>query len=162
MLARDIMTVDPVVVTPDAAVYEAAAIMRDAKVGFVPVVDDCDSMRLQGVLTDRDVAVRCVAARRSCDGPVRECMTPAPIATVAPDADVHEVVALMERDQVRRVPVVDRDGRLVGVIAQADLALWLGPAEPESIEELVERISAPSSVVPPFASPAPGRGTLVS
>jgi CBS domain-containing protein len=161
MLARDIMTVNPVVVTPDAPVYEAAAIMRDANVGFTPVVDDRESMQLKGVLTDRDIAVRCVAGRRSCDGPVGECMTAAPVDAVGPDAEVHEVVALMERQQVRRVPVVDRDGRLVGVIAQADLALSLGPDEPAVIEALVERISAPSVAAPSFQPPA-GRATPVS
>jgi len=148
MLAREIMTPNPLVATRDTPLHEAAAIMRDANVGFVPVVDGRASMRLEGVLTDRDIATRCVAARHSCDGPVGECMTPGPIDAVRPDTDVHEVVALMERGQLRRVSVVDGDGRLVGVIAQADLALRLGPNEPATIERLVERISAPAVAVP--------------
>lgn len=163
MLARDIMTRSPAVVTPDTPVHEAAALMRDRDVGFVPVVDSRDAMRLQGVLTDRDIAVRCVAARQSCDGPVSECMTTGRVDSVGPDTDLHEVVALMERDQVRRIAVVDARGRLVGVIAQGDVALHLGPTEPNEVVELVERVSAPSAAYPPPSRPpAPGQRSILS
>lgn len=144
MLARDIMTPVPAVVTPDATVGEAAAIMRDRDVGFLPVVDSLDSMHLEGVITDRDLAVRCLASHGSPDDLVGSCMTASRLDTVLPDTDVHYVVGIMERDQVRRVPVVDVDGRVVGVLAQGDLARVLGPDEPAAIEELIHRISMPA------------------
>lgn len=144
MRALDIMTPDPAVVTPDATVSEAAALMRDRDVGFLPVVDGPDSMHLRGVVTDRDLAIRCLANHGTSRDPVRDCMSTAHLATVAPDTEVHHILALMERDQVRRVPVIDQDERVIGVIGQSDLARRIGAGEPWAIEELIERISAPS------------------
>lgn len=148
MLARDIMTPNPAIVTLSSRVREAAVLMRDLGVGFIPVVESRDSMRLYGVLTDRDVAVRCVASHGSGDDPVTSCMTTTPITTVDPDTEIHEVMKAMEREQVRRIPVIDRSGRLVGVVAQGDLALKVGPDEPTAIEALIESISAPSVRIP--------------
>ena len=143
MKARDIMTPNPAVVTPDAPVARAAEIMRDLEVGVVPVVDDVSRMRLEGVLTDRDIAVRCVAQRHDAKCLVRDHMTARNIDTVTPDADVTEVIAKMEQDRVRRIPVVDEAKRLVGIIAQADLAVKLGPKEPLEVEHMLERVSEP-------------------
>ncbi|HEY8470760.1 MAG TPA: CBS domain-containing protein, partial [Longimicrobiales bacterium] len=122
MKARDIMTSDLKVVTPNDPVSRAAEIMRDANVGIIPVVEDTSSMRLRGVITDRDIAVRHVAERHTQECRVGDHMTSDRIDTVRPDTDVDEVVRLMERDQIRRIPVVDEGQRLVGIIAQADLA----------------------------------------
>ena len=144
MLARDVMTPQPIAVTPDEPLMRAARIMRDHDVGFLPVVVNHESMRVEGVLTDRDIVTRCVAAGAPADPRVGDCMTAGRIATVTPDADVHRVTTLMEREQVRRIPVVDATGRLVGVIAQADIALRLGPVEPLEVAELGECLSAPA------------------
>jgi CBS domain-containing protein len=96
------------------------------------------------VLTDRDLVVRCLAERHFRDCPVADHMTMAHLDTVAPDAAVEEVMNLMERDQVRRI-LVTAQGRLVGIIAQADLALKEGPAEPLKVEEVLERTPPPRS-----------------
>ena len=143
MKARDLMTPDPAVVTTDQYVSEAARIMRDQNIGLVPVVDNSSARNLRGVITDRDVAVRHVAERHTQDCPVGEHMTGGPLDTVSPDADVAEVMELMRRDQLRRILVTEGD-RLVGVIAQADLALKEGQLEPVEVENVLERISAPS------------------
>jgi CBS domain-containing protein len=148
MKARDIMTPAPAVVTPDAPIVRAAEIMRDLEVGIVPVVDDVSRMRLEGVLTDRDIAVRCVAQRHDAKCLVRDHMTARNIDTVTPDADVTEVIAKMEQDRVRRIPVVDEAKRLVGIIAQADLAVKLGPKEPLEVEHMLERVSEPVPALP--------------
>ena len=145
MRAQAVMTHDPAVVTPDESVARAAELMRDLDVGIVPVVSDRDSMRLVGVITDRDIAVSCVAARHETQCRVAEHMTKDALETVAPRATTREVVQAMTRRQLRRIPVVAEGGRLVGIIAQADLALKLGPIEPEEIEELVEWISRPAT-----------------
>jgi CBS domain-containing protein len=143
MKARDIMTANPAVVTPDAPIAQAAGIMRDLDVGIVPVVDDTSSMHLEGVITDRDIAVRCVAQRHAPTCHVSDHMTARNIDTVTPDADIGEVIAMMEQERVRRIPVVDEARRLVGIIAQADLALKLGPIEPLEVEKVLERVSEP-------------------
>jgi CBS domain-containing protein len=143
MKARDLMTPRPSVVTRDHHVSDAARIMRDIGVGSVPVVSDTASMRLEGVVTDRDLAVRCIASRHFRDCPITDHMTKTPLDMVDPDADIEEVMELMERDQVRRVMVIEGD-RLVGIIAQADLALKEGQVAPLRVEEVLERVSAPS------------------
>ena len=144
MKARDIMTANPRVVTPGEPILRAAELMRELDVGIVPVVDDRSVMRLEGVLTDRDIVVRCVAHGHGTACRVRDHMTAMPLGTVAPDSDVGEVVAIMERDRVRRIPVVEGNGRLAGIIAQADLAVKLGPKEPRRVEHVLERGTAPA------------------
>lgn len=144
MKARDLMTPNPEVITPDEPTYRAAELMRDLDVGFIPVVDDPTNRRLVGVITDRDIAVRCVAGRCDLNAPVAHHMTSEDIDRVSPETDSDEVMRLMQRDQVRRIPVVEEDGRLLGVISQADLVLRAGPQEPEKVEETIERISEPT------------------
>lgn len=144
MNARDIMTADPFCVTPTDTVRRAADVMRELDVGAVPVVDEILNPVLRGVITDRDITVRCVAEGHSPACMVRDHMTAAPLQTVPPEADVAEVIQLMEKAQVRRILVVKPDGTLAGIIAQADIALKLGPKYPATIEELIERISAAS------------------
>lgn len=144
MLARDIMTTNPVVVTPNDLVSTAARIMRDRDIGCVPVVDDPTSLQLLGVITDRDITIRCTAASHGADCPVREHMSTGALDTVTPDAEIHVVLQKMEQDQIRRIPVVEDGMHLVGIIAQADIATRLGASEPKTVEELVELISQPA------------------
>jgi CBS domain-containing protein len=146
MKARDIMTPNPAVVTPDELITKAAQIMRDSGVGMVPVVDDKSNLQLKGVLTDRDIVIRCVAERHNTPNcHVRDHMTADRVETVTVDEDVHDVVAKMESDQVRRIPVVGEGRRLTGVIAQADVARKVGPREPHVVQDLVEKVSEPPS-----------------
>jgi CBS domain-containing protein len=143
MNARELMSDDLKVVTPNDTLSRAAEIMRDADVGLVPVVDDPSSMQLRGVITDRDIAVRHVAERHSDDCPVSAHMTSETLDTVGPDDDADEVMRLMAEDQVRRVLVAE-GGRLVGIIAQADLTRRLGNDRAVEVERTVERISEPT------------------
>ena len=143
MRARDLMTSDPLVVTPTDHVSRAAEIMRDTRVGCVPVVQSPESPVLLGLITDRDIAVRCVAKGHGSTCDVKAHMTGAPLQTVGPDADISEVIEKMEAGQVRRIPVVGDRGVLLGIVAQADLATKLGPKEPLKVEEVLERVSAP-------------------
>lgn len=125
MKARDIMTRDPLVVTAADKVWKAAEIMKYEEIGGVPVVSDLETPQLVGLITDRDITVRCAARRHGAGCAVRDHMTPTPLHTVLPDADVSEIVAKMERAQVRRIPVVDEHGLLIGIVAEADLAAKL-------------------------------------
>jgi CBS domain-containing protein len=140
MKARDIMTSNLECVTREDTLARAARIMRDADIGAVPVVDDTRSMRLVGVITDRDITVRHVAGDNSADCKVGDHMTSDRLFRASPDDDVDTVMRTMKSEQVRRVPVVEGD-RLVGIIAQADIAT--DDIEDEKTGEVVERISEP-------------------
>jgi CBS domain-containing protein len=143
MKARDIMTSDPQVVTPEDTIARAAQIMRESDVGIVPVVDDTGSRRLRGVITDRDIAVRHVAENHGDDCRVRDHMSDR-LMKAGPDDDVRRLLDTMQREQVRRMPVVGDDDRLVGIIAQADIAMDVGPDRPRDVQETVEEISRPA------------------
>jgi CBS domain-containing protein len=140
MKAREIMSSDVEVLTREDSLTRAAQIMRDADIGAVPVVDDRNSMRLIGLITDRDIVVRSVASEGPSTGSVGDHMTSDRIFTASPDDDVETVMRTMKSEQVRRVPVCEGD-RLVGIIAQADIATE--DIEDERTGEVVERISEP-------------------
>jgi CBS domain-containing protein len=138
---QDIMTRDPSCVTPETPAREAARIMRDEDIGVVPVVEDESSRRLVGVVTDRDLAVRIVAEGRDADTPVVEVMTASRLATVTPDVDVDDVMDAMAAEQVRRIPIVDERGSLVGIVSQADVVRKA--RDDDKAERTVEQISEP-------------------
>jgi CBS domain-containing protein len=135
----EIMTRDVRTTTRGSALSAVAQMMRDGDMGAVPVVEDG---RLVGIVTDRDIVVRCVAEGLGADTPVSEAMT-TEIFSVGPDDFVFEAVRLMGDKQVRRVPVVDADGKLAGIISMADVAL---ETEDElEIAETLEEISSGSA-----------------
>jgi CBS domain-containing protein len=141
MKAREIMSSNIECVTREDSLTRAAQLMRDADIGAVPVVESHDSMRLVGVITDRDIAVRHVAGDNSDNCTVGDHMTSGRIYTASPDDDVDDVMRTMKTEQVRRVPVVDGE-RLVGIIAQADIATE--DVDDARTGEVVERISEPN------------------
>jgi CBS domain-containing protein len=140
MKIQDVMTRNPRCVTPDTLAREAARLMKDEDVGVVPVVDG-DGRQLVGVITDRDIALRIVAEGRTGDTMVRDVMSSDSLATCSPDGDLDEVMSLMAEEQVRRIPIVDERGALVGIVSQADVVRAAG--EDEKAERTVERISKP-------------------
>ena len=144
MQAKDIMSRDPQCCTPDDTLRNAARLMADNDCGCLPVVEDKDGKRVVGVLTDRDIAIRGVARGKAPDSKVNDVMSPAPACCLAED-EVEEVERIMVENQVRRVPVVDGDGRVVGIVAQADLARNDQAASDREVGRLVEKISEPSS-----------------
>ena len=146
MRAREIMTEHPACCTPESTAYEAARLMAECDCGVIPVVEDMQSMRLVGVVTDRDLAVRGLAQGRGADTTVRDLMSSDPYCC-RPDDNVRDVERSMAERQVRRVPVVDETNRCVGIIAQADLARAASDGQGVSEQEVarvVERISEPS------------------
>ena len=148
MLARDLMTSNPATVTPGDTVQYAAALMRLRGVGMLPVVTDQASRRLVGVLTDRDIVVRHLSRPDgAAPGHVSDCITHLPLATVGAEAPVESLADLMVRHQVRRVPVVDARGALLGVVAQADLATRVGPGDARLVEQVLEGVSRPAVLV---------------
>ncbi|HEX8725473.1 MAG TPA: CBS domain-containing protein [Gemmatimonadaceae bacterium] len=147
MNAKTLMTANPTVVTPDDLISRAAELMRNLDVGMVPVVDDIQTRRLVGVITDRDIVVRCIADHGSAKCQVRDHMTSHPLASVHEDTMLDEIAQKMEEYRVRRLPVVANGHRVVGIITQADLARRVGHDDPALIEEVIERISTPGALV---------------
>jgi CBS domain-containing protein len=131
---RDTMTTNSRTATPDLPASEAARLMQSEDVGSLPVVD---GERLVGVVTDRDIAVRVVAEGKDPTSTSVGEIHSKDLVTTSPNQDLDDALAEMARHQVRRVPVVD-DGRLVGILAQADIAR---EAESEKTGEFVEDVS---------------------
>jgi len=137
LAARDVMTRNPKTVARDSSIREAAVIMRDENCGVVPVVDVAG--RLEGILTDRDNVVRGVVKESFHQLRVEDVMTD-DVSAVTEDEPLTSVLDLMGRKQVRRVPVVDRDDRLLGIISMADIA---NRADyDEDLQDAFERISS--------------------
>ena len=140
----DLMTKEPVCCLPTDTAARAAQLMKDADVGPIPVVENEQSKRLVGIVTDRDLALKVVAEGRDPNAvKVEELMTREPVTCRAGD-DLHEAVSLMAARQLRRIPVVDEGGKIVGIIAQADVATRT--EAPEKTAGVVEEISKPRSV----------------
>jgi CBS domain-containing protein len=134
--AGDVMTRDVFLVTPEQTIAEAALLMRENDVGSVAVQR---GDRLVGMLTDRDIAVRAVAENLAPATPVQEVMSDA-IRCCFEDQDVDEVAANMAELEIRRLPVVNRDKRLVGIIALSNMAF---SNEPGSTSVYLESVACP-------------------
>jgi CBS domain-containing protein len=137
-----IMTPDPACCTPDSTAQDAALLMKEDDCGSIPVVERLETRVLIGIVTDRDLAIRGLAAGKGPETQIRELMTNDPIAA-APEDEVEIVREVMIAQQVRRVPVVDENGAVVGIVAQADLALEDGAASDQEVGRIVEAISDP-------------------
>jgi CBS domain-containing protein len=141
MQVSEIMTPGVEIVAPDASLQQAAAAMEAMGVGSLPV---CDSQRLVGTITDRDIVVRGVAAGLSpVDGLVRDCMSD-DIAYAFADEEADEVLERMKVRQIRRLPILDRDKKLVGIVALGDIATEPRAAALGSVGAAVAEISEPS------------------
>jgi CBS domain-containing protein len=140
----DVMTPDPAACEPGDSIVRAAEIMKTEDVGAIPVVDSKASRRLVGITTDRDIVIKVVAVRRNVEtATVRDAMTANP-ATCREDEDVSRAVEKMAEHQVRRIPVIDAEGRLRGIIAQADIARRVH--RDKQTGDMVEAISEPGTV----------------
>jgi CBS domain-containing protein len=132
---RDVMTPNPRTVEPSATVQEAAKVMRDEDVGPVPIVENGS---VTGIVTDRDIVLNVVAEGKDVTStPVSEIAS-GDLITVDPEQTLDEALRLMAQHQVRRLPVCEEDGRLVGIVAQADIARQSDDAR---TGEVVEQIS---------------------
>ena len=141
MRIQDIMTKDPACVTPEATAREAAQVMLREEVGLVPVVEKDGSKRLVGVVTDRDLAIRCVAEGKDGSCSVRDVMSSDSLATCRQSDDVDALMGAMRSEKVRRIPIVDERGGLVGIVSQADIVRKA--KDSARAEQTIEEISEP-------------------
>ncbi len=139
MKCNDVMTKNPVCCLPDDDVVKAADSMKRLDIGSIPIVETLESGKLVGILTDRDLALKVVAEKRDLETTkVKEVMTNK-VVTCHMDDDVQKAMDAMAENQLRRLPVVDSGNRIVGIIAQADVATRLD--QPVRTAEMVKDIS---------------------
>jgi CBS domain-containing protein len=132
---KGLMTENPCSIDADKSVAYAAKMMRDEDVGLAPIVE---GDKLIGALTDRDIAIRVVAEDKDPNQTTVREVASTNLVTIDPQQDLDEALRLMAKHQVRRLPVVEEDGKLVGVVAQADVAREGDAAQ---TGEVVEEIS---------------------
>lgn len=136
---REIMTTGVKTVDRSTPIHDVAAMLRDGDIGSMPVVENG---KLVGIITDRDIVVRAVAEARETSTPIGDAMT-TEVFSVRPDDFAFEAVRLMGDKQIRRIPVVNDDGSIAGIIAVADIALEM--EDEREIAETLEEISSGSS-----------------
>ena len=135
---KDLMSRDVKVINPDMTIAEAAKRMRDGDFGMLPVGEDD---RMIGTISDRDIAIRAIAEGKDADTKVRDVMSEG-IAWAYEDDSVEKAALIMSERQVRRLPVVNREKRLVGIIALGDFAVERSEIKPAA--EALSEISKPS------------------
>jgi len=139
-LARDLMTADPACCSPDTTLEKIATLMVANDCGEIPIIDR--SGRPIGVVTDRDIVCRVVAEGKDPATITAESVMSTPVVAVYDDAELDDVIDMMETHQIRRLPVVDAEGCCAGIIAQADL---VSIGSPHVTSELLTEISRDSS-----------------
>jgi CBS domain-containing protein len=143
MEVREVMTESPTCCTPETGLQEVAQMMVDCDCGCIPVIDSNDTKMPIGMITDRDITCRVVAqGRNPLDLTAREAMT-STVVSVTPDTSLEECLDLMEESQVRRIAVVDDDGKICGIVAQADVAR---NADDQRTAEVVQEVSKASGM----------------
>lgn len=148
MRARDLMTTEPACCTSDDTLETAARLMRENDCGGLPVCESTNPGEVIGMVTDRDLAVRGLADGHGPDSSVEGCMSSG-VHSCSPDSTVDELEEVMTRNKVRRVPIIDADGNLLGIVAQADLAVAEDEdVSEEEVGEVVETISTPDEPEP--------------
>lgn len=133
---RELMTKNPRSLESGSSVIEAARVMRDEDAGIVPIVE---GDKLIGTVTDRDIAIRVVAEGKAPDSTTVGEIASRELVTIDPQQDLDEALRLMARHQVRRLPVVEEDGKLVGIVAQADIARNASDAQTGDLVEDISR-----------------------
>ena len=137
--ARDVMTKDLIYASPQDTVSHVAQLMKREDIGPVLIVDNEESKRLVGIVTDRDLALKVVAEGRDPQTTYVEEVMTRKLITCRPDDDIDNAMKAMAQYQLRRIPVVEDDNKLVGIISQADVATRVD--EPEKTAEVVKEIS---------------------
>ncbi|HWG49222.1 MAG TPA: CBS domain-containing protein [Candidatus Acidoferrales bacterium] len=141
MKVREIMTPDPVCCTPEDSAQKVATMLRNQDIGSMPVVMDQSSRKLVGVITDRDLCCSVVAQGLDpADTKIDRIFSLNPV-TCRDGENVNACEELMQRHQIRRVPIVDGEGRCIGILSQADVALH---EKPEKVSRTVAEISRPA------------------
>ncbi len=136
---NDVMTKNPVCCLPNDMAVKAAESMKKDNVGSIPVIENAQTQKLVGIVTDRDLALKVVAEGRDAKSTKVESVMTRKLVTCRAEDDLQKALDAMAEHQLRRIPVVDNDNKILGIIAQADVATRVN--QPEKIAEMVKEIS---------------------
>jgi CBS domain-containing protein len=137
--ARDIMSANPTTITPEKGVRDAAFLMNACDISILPVVDGAGTLKIVGVISDRDIVERCVAAGHRGDCRVADHMTSSGLQTARLDDDIESVLRSMAADLAHRLPVVDHEGRVAGIITYSDVVTRLEADGSPLMRAIIER-----------------------
>ena len=135
----EVMTKKPVCCVPNDLVTKAAELMKSGHVGSIPVIENEQTQKLVGIVTDRDLALKVMADGLDVKSTKVESVMAHKVVTCGPEDDLQKAVDAMSKHQLRRIPVVDSDGKVLGIIAQADVAMHFD--HPKKTAEMVKEIS---------------------
>ena len=136
---NEVMTKNPVCCLPDDMVMKAAELMKSQNIGSIPVIENEQTQKLVGIVTDRDLALKIIAEGRDARSMKVESVMTREVVTCRADDDLQKALDAMAEHQLRRMPIVDNDNKVVGIIAQADVATRAD--QPEKTAEMVKEIS---------------------
>jgi CBS domain-containing protein len=136
---NEVMTRNPVCCLPDDMVKNAAELMKSQNIGSIPVIENEQTQKLVGIVTDRDLALKIIAEERDARSTKVESVMTRKVVTCRADDDLQKALDAMAEHQLRRIPIVDNDNKVVGIIAQADVATRAD--QPEKTAEMVKEIS---------------------
>jgi CBS domain-containing protein len=136
---NEVMTKDPVCCQPNDKVVEAAKLMKSENIGSIPVIENEQTKKLVGIVTDRDLALKIVAEGLDAASTKVDAVMTRKVVTCLASDDLQKALDAMSEHQLRRIPVVDNDNKIVGIIAQADVATRVN--QPEKTAEMVKEIS---------------------
>jgi len=137
--SNEVMTKKTVCCLPDDLAVDAAQLMKNEHVGSIPVIEDQQTRKLVGILTDRDLAIRIVSEGLDAKSTKVESIMTRNVVTCKAEDDLQTVVDAMSKHQLRRIPVVDDDNKVLGIIAQADVAIHFD--HPKKTAAMVKEIS---------------------
>ena len=135
----EVMTKNPVCCLPDDMVIKAAQLMKRENIGPIPVIENEETRKLVGIVTDRDLALKIVAEGRDAKSTKVEAVMTREVVTCHADDDLQIALDAMSEHQLRRIPIVDNDNKIIGIISQADVATRVD--QPEKTAEMVKEIS---------------------
>ena len=147
MKCNEVMTKNPVYCLPNDKVVKAAQLMKNADIGAIPVIETEETKMLVGILSDRDLALKIIAEERDPQSTKVDDVMTRNVVTCQADDDLQKALDLMAENQLRRIPVIDSDNKIVGIIAQADVATRLD--QPEKTAEMVKEISQSKNKILP-------------
>ena len=136
---NEVMTKNSVCCLPNDSVAKAAELMKSENIGSIPVIENEQSQKLVGIVTDRDLALTIVAGALDAKATTVETVMTHKVVTCQADDDLQQALDAMAQHQLRRIPVVNNDHKIVGIIAQADVATRVD--QPEKTAEMVKEIS---------------------
>jgi CBS domain-containing protein len=140
---NEVMTKDPVCCLPDDVVADAAMLMKSDNIGSIPVIENRQTHKLVGILTDRDLAMRIVAEGRDARSTKVQAVMTGKVVTCHAEDDSQKALDAMSEHQLRRIPIVDDEDKILGIIAQADVATRVN--QPEKTAQMVKEISQDSA-----------------